>query len=177
MRSERRRSACVRVHRVDGDGNEVPTEVWQRVVGSTREQHTGGQSRPSWCYGTPGIARAQQLAGLALTDPHRQQSAEQALAACAADERQLAQLRDASLCHGWAGLAHTIRRAATDATSPGLTAALHQVRARLVDHLDRRGPPDHDGLLEGTTGIHLVLDHHPDPPSTPPWDACLLLTG
>src|SRR5687767_3976253 len=31
-----------------------------------------GPQRPSWCYGTPGIARAQQLAGLALGDQARQ---------------------------------------------------------------------------------------------------------
>jgi hypothetical protein len=46
-----------------------------------------------------------------------------------------------------------------------------------VDHLDRHGLPDHDGLLEGTIGIRLVLDDASDAPSAPPWDACLLLAG
>lgn len=37
-------------------------------------------ARPSWCYGTPGLARARQLAGLALRDLARQEAAEHALA-------------------------------------------------------------------------------------------------
>ncbi len=47
-----------------------------------------GPGRPSWCYGTPGLARAQQLAALALADPRRQRHAEQALAGCITDEAQ-----------------------------------------------------------------------------------------
>lgn len=34
--------------------------------------------RPSWCYGTLGIARALQLAGLAAGNDHRRQAAEDA---------------------------------------------------------------------------------------------------
>jgi lantibiotic biosynthesis protein len=154
---------------------------WPGTV-SRAEHHDGtlrrpGPQRPSWCYGTPGLARAQQLAGLALADPRRQRRAEHALAACVADERQLAELRDASLCHGWAGLVHTVFRVAADATTPDLAAPLDHLRVRLVDHLDRYGLPDHDGLLEGTTGIRLVLDDPSDVPPAPPWDACLLLAG
>lgn len=136
-----------------------------------------GPQRPSWCYGTPGLARAQQLAGLALADPDLQRRAEQALAACLTDEEQLAELRDASLCHGWAGLVHAVRRSTTDATHHDLAAHLPHLRARLVDHVDRHGPPGHDGLLEGRAGIQLVLDDLADTPTTPPWDACLLLAG
>nr|MDT0666338.1 lanthionine synthetase LanC family protein [Micromonospora sp. DSM 115978] len=40
--------------------------------------------RPSWCYGTPGIARAQQLAGRALGDTARQRTVERAFATCIA---------------------------------------------------------------------------------------------
>jgi hypothetical protein len=154
---------------------------WPGTI-SRAEHHDGmirdaRPRRPSWCYGTPGLALAHQLAGLAVTDPQRQRRAEHALAACVADERQLAELRDASLCHGWAGLVHTVRRVAADATSPDLAAQLDHLRVRLVDHLDRHGLPDHDGLLEGTTGICLVLDDASDAPSAPPWDACLLLAG
>ncbi|MCZ0981833.1 lanthionine synthetase C family protein [Streptomyces diastatochromogenes] len=38
-----------------------------------------GPHRPSWCYGTAGVARAQQLAALALDDIARQRMAENAL--------------------------------------------------------------------------------------------------
>ncbi len=39
-------------------------------------------ARPSWCYGTPGIARAGQLAGIATGDAHRQHRYEEALVRC-----------------------------------------------------------------------------------------------
>jgi hypothetical protein len=77
---------------------------WPDLI--TRAEHRRGElqrpgpRRPSWCYGTPGIARAEQLAGLALGDRDRQRQAEQALAGCLTDDQQLAQLTDASLCHG-----------------------------------------------------------------------------
>lgn len=79
----------------------------------TRDEHRARRARqkeplrPSWCYGTPGQARAQQLAGQAIGDTERQRIAEQALLGCVTDERQLTRLTDVSLCHGWAGLAQT----------------------------------------------------------------------
>ncbi|MGH3630030.1 MAG: lanthionine synthetase C family protein [Sciscionella sp.] len=139
-----------------------------------------GPQRPSWCYGTPGLARARQLAGSALGDPRRQRRAETALASCIADDTQLAQLRDDSLCHGWAGLVHTTRHAAADA-GPGshLGAQLPGLRARWEQHQQPSHPrlPDQDGMLQGAAGIALTR-HTPDIGglSTARWDTCLLLT-
>lgn len=137
----------------------------------------GRQARPSWCYGTPGQARAQQLAGLALGDEERMRVAERALAGCL-DRRVTSLFADASLCHGWVGLVQTLRRAADDALDPPLLlAALRQARQGMEDHLARRGMPASDGLLEGTSGIQLARNELPlagsGEPS--PWDACLLL--
>lgn len=138
-----------------------------------------GPQRPSWCYGTPGVARAQQLAALAMDDRRRQRQAEDALVGCANDEHQLAQLHDATLCHGWAGLIQTIRRAAADARDDGpLTAALPHLHFRFEQELEHHGLPDGDGLLEGGAGIRLV-QHRASigRPSATRWDACLLLSG
>jgi len=134
-----------------------------------------GPQRPSWCYGTPGIARAQQLAALVTEDQARQLAAEQALVGCVNDEHQLAQLHDASLCHGWAGLLHATRRTAADATDDRLAASLPALRTRLQNHLDHYGPPTSPGLLEGTTGV-LLAGRAGTAPVTR-WDACLLLDG
>ena len=54
-----------------------PAGPWWPEKITVAELHAGkpsmsGPARPSWCYGTPGIARAQQLAGIALHDPARQ---------------------------------------------------------------------------------------------------------
>ncbi|MFF5146725.1 lanthionine synthetase C family protein [Streptomyces sp. NPDC013157] len=163
----------------DGTGSRA---WWPGLV--TRADHRRGAlqhsvpGRPSWCYGTPGIARAQQLVGIALGDRDRQRRAEQALAGCLADDQQLAQLTDASLCHGWAGLIQTASRAAADAVDDELAARLPRLRARLDEHLDHSGLPDGVGLMDGTSGIHLVRLTDPvNTATTAPWDRCLLLAG
>jgi hypothetical protein len=135
------------------------------------------QGRPSWCYGTPGQARAQQLAGLALGDRERMRTAERALAGCVHDRQVTRLLTDASLCHGWAGLVQALWRTASDAPDPGpLRAALREARRGMEDHLVRMGPPASSGLLEGTSGIQLAQDDLPRAGEPPAWDACLLLT-
>ena len=140
--------------------------------------NSGRQARPSWCYGTPGQARAQQLAGLALGDHERMRLAERALAGCVLDRRVTGLLTDASLCHGWAGLVQALWRAASDAFDPQpLQAALRTARRGMEDQLARIGPPASSGLLEGTSGIMLAQNDLPQAGSEPPaWDACLLLT-
>jgi hypothetical protein len=140
--------------------------------------NSGRQARPSWCYGTPGHARAQQLAGLVLGDPERMRVAERALVGCVVDRQVVGLLTDASLCHGWAGLVQALRRAAEDALTPRpLHAALRDARRGMEDHLARAGPPPSAGFLEGTSGIQLAQNDLPLGGGEPPaWDACLLLT-
>ncbi|MFC5027189.1 lanthionine synthetase C family protein [Streptomyces sp. DSM 41987] len=138
------------------------------------QPHQGGPLRPSWCYGTPGLARAQQLAALALGDRARQQAAEDALARCLADPVQLARISDPALCHGWAGLLMTVRHAAADAATPDIAAHL----PRLVDTLltqARHVPPGAlPGLIEGSAGVALTL-HTLATGTHGGWPACLLL--
>ncbi|PWU57232.1 lanthionine synthetase [Micromonospora sp. S4605] len=121
--------------------------------------------RPSWCYGTPGIARAQQLAAHALRDTTRQHLAETAFTTCVTDPGQLRRLTDRSLCHGTAGLLATARRVACDALSP--------IPLDLVDDLHRQASPatnEPEGLLDGKAGANLVTA------AATAWDACLLLS-
>ncbi|HEX5534310.1 MAG TPA: lanthionine synthetase LanC family protein, partial [Actinomycetales bacterium] len=75
-------------------------------------------ARPSWCYGRPGIARAQQLAALALNDPARRRAAENIIVRTLTDPAHLGRITDATLCHGWAGLVTIARAAAGDSTAP-----------------------------------------------------------
>lgn len=163
----------------------TPQAPWWPGTISPTEWKTGvieqpGPHRPSWCYGIPGLTRARQLAGAALRDPQRQHHAETALASCITDDSQLAQLRDNSLCHGWAGLVHTTSRAAADA-APGspLHALLPALRVRWEQQLaDHPRLSDHDGMLEGATGTALTR-HTLDVGELPAarWDACLLITS
>ncbi|MEV4545220.1 lanthionine synthetase C family protein [Micromonospora echinaurantiaca] len=121
--------------------------------------------RPSWCYGTPGIARAQQLAAHALRDTTRQHLAETAFTTCVTDPEQLRRLTDRSLCHGTAGLLATARRVASDALTP--------IPLDLVDDLHRQATPatnEPEGLLDGKAGANLVTA------AATAWDDCLLLS-
>ncbi|MER7968664.1 lanthionine synthetase C family protein [Streptomyces sp. NPDC096080] len=170
-----------------GGGPVWPYWVTQGELSSGR-LGSSAPRRPSWCYGTVGLARAQQLAALALGDTRRQIDAEKALVAALTDPEQLTATTDNGLCHGFAGLAHAAARTADDAhpsTAGRLRVAIPALLAAVI-------PPDTDpelmataliqdeesgpGLLDGAAGIALALLA----PSTavPPrsaWDACLLI--
>jgi hypothetical protein len=158
-------------------------QTWWPEVIDRHEMRTGtrsliGPHRPSWCYGTPGIARAQQLAAIAVGDPARARMAEQALVGCLANERQLAHLTDAGLCHGWAGLVHTARHAAIDADTLELVTAADAAARRMRQYLRDHGTPVDDGFLEGAAGIALVdtARYIAGPAAWPGWDTCLLVS-
>ncbi|GAA3852365.1 lanthionine synthetase C family protein [Saccharothrix violaceirubra] len=150
---------------------------WPGTV--TRAEHTAGTARnhgphrPSWCYGTPGLARAQQLAGLALDDTARWRFAGRVLAECLSDQTQTTRLGDVSLCHGWAGVLHTAWRAGEH--DERVRDHLPRLRDTLADRLRHDRHPPH-GLLVGEPGARLAL--RAATTDTPPgtrWDACLLL--
>ncbi|WP_343245982.1 lanthionine synthetase C family protein [Streptomyces sp. SID5785] len=139
-------------------------------TGRPHQRHPG---RPSWCYGTPGIARAGQLAGIALNDTALQTFYEDALYRCLNDPAQLATITDTSLCHGWAGLYQTAFRAAQDAPR------LHTLLPSLGNRLLAAAAPGTDkgpGFLEGDAGCALALiTLATATPSITGWDSCLLI--
>ena len=132
-----------------------------------------GPGRPSWCYGTPGIARALQLAALAAGDPVRQRTAEAAMAGCLADPHQMNRITGHGLCHGSAGLLMTVTAFAADAAAPDDLPLDHATRLLLSEPAaDGTGP----GFLTGDAGYALAL--HALATSAPPatrWDTCLLI--
>ncbi|EOY45636.1 lanthionine synthetase C family protein [Streptomyces anthocyanicus] len=155
----------------------------------TREQLRSGTTgpgpfRPSWCYGTAGFARTQQLAALALKDPARQHAAEFALLRAMTDPGQLDAIVDVSLCHGFAGLARVTQLAAADALAPGLAECLPRLLAPITDTAPGTladsviAPPGGGdiGLLEGAAGTALALNaFHTGAPSASGWDICFLI--
>lgn len=163
-----------------------PTGPWWPYWITREQLRSGvpgpGPSRPSWCYGTAGLARAQQLAALALNDPVRQRMAEAALLRAMTDPGQLAATEDFSLCHGFAGLAHITRLVSADAITPGLADRLPPLLAPITDAAPGAladsliAPPGGDiGLLEGAAGTALALhSFHTGTPSASGWDTCFL---
>ncbi|GAA1928151.1 lanthionine synthetase C family protein [Streptomyces sodiiphilus] len=151
---------------------------WPERVGlaelRTGRCHQDEPRRPSWCYGTPGIARALQLAGAATGDRARQERAEQALADCLADPRQLAWLTDPAMCHGWAGVFTTTWHAAADARTDTLADHLPHLLHQLLARAPEIPPADEPiGLIEGSAGIAAAL--HLATTGTGGWETCLLI--
>ncbi|MFC5956809.1 lanthionine synthetase C family protein [Streptomyces pratens] len=134
-----------------------------------------GPARPSWCYGTPGIARAGQAAAIAVRDTVRQHQYEDAIARCLTDPHQLARLTDSSLCHGWAGVYQTAWRAAHDASVTVLHTAVSRLADALIRHTTAIAGRD-PGLLLGDAGTALALiTAARDAAPASGWDACLLI--
>lgn len=159
---------------------QAPAGPWWPERITVNELRTGrtrqdGPLRPSWCYGIPGLARAQQLAALALGDRVRQKAAEDALTRCLSDPVQLARISDPALCHGLAGLLTTTWHAAADAATPDLAAHLPHLLDRLLDAAREVQPGALPGLIEGSAGIALTL-HTVATGTSGGWPACLLLT-
>ena len=135
--------------------------------------------RPSWCYGTAGTARAQQLAGIAQNDTTRQQHAENAILAELQDTAQRERLPEIGLCHGKAGLLQSACRMAATSTDPHrsaqLTAQLPDLATELTNQLDADAI-DNPELMDGTAGAALAL--HTAATGTPAtgWDVFLALS-
>ncbi|MFC9797794.1 lanthionine synthetase LanC family protein [Streptomyces bacillaris] len=164
---------------MDRWSQEAPAGAWWPERITLHDLRTGkpsqtGPLRPSWCYGTPGIARAQQLAALALGDTARQKRAEDAFASCLADPLQIARITDPALCHGWAGLLATTWHTAADAATPTFTDRLPHLLDTLLAQARHSPPEDLPGLVEGTAGVALTL-HTLATGTSGGWPACLLL--
>ncbi|MGH3870174.1 MAG: lanthionine synthetase C family protein [Pseudonocardiaceae bacterium] len=155
--------------------------IWPYLI-RRAEQDTGQPRprtrtarRPSWCYGTAGLARAQQLAALVTGNADRRRIAEHALVQALTDAAQRAATTDASLCHGHAGLTHIAARAAADAAPPA-AARLRELAAELLAIAQPAPAEIGPGLLEGVTGVALAcLAPATGAPPTTGWDMCLLI--
>ncbi|WP_328382307.1 lanthionine synthetase C family protein [Streptomyces sp. NBC_00400] len=164
----------------------------------------GTRSRPGWCYGTSGIAWSLHLAGQALGDHRMTALAEEAIGALAPRTQDGPASDDPGLCHGRAGVLHTTVRMAAATGRPALWAAADALARELLAEFDERtpfgythvlppAPPPspssqtaphrvhHPGLLDGATGIALVLADYADarrgaaPVGRNGWDAALLM--
>ncbi|QBI56127.1 lanthionine synthetase C family protein [Streptomonospora litoralis] len=113
-------------------------------------------TRPSWCYGRAGTARAQHLAAIALGDPSRRRAAENQVIQTLTDAVWLDRITDATLCHGWAGLLTVVRAVAEDSPAAArFTPLIADLHRRLA--ADRERLPER-GLMEGRVGAQLPVE-------------------
>jgi len=150
----------------------VSLETW--LKGPTPQFRAG---RPSWCYGTPGIARALQLAALACGRESSRTRAEALLAACLSDVTQLVRVTDGTICHGWAGVCLVAHRAASEAHADSpLRRTLPRLRAQFAAYLAHNPVAEGAGLLTGADGVLLTIHTlFPSHPVSSAWETCLLL--
>jgi hypothetical protein len=167
----------------------LPGPQWPYVV--TSEKRSSPVARtpaaPSWCYGTPGVARALQLAGRALGETEWERTAVRALTASLSRADELA---DHGLCHGKAGTLQIAWRMARDNGDPFLTACLPDLADQVMCGYDpglpfgfryaergHRVAGDRPGFVEGAAGIALALHTYArDAEPASGWDELLLLT-
>ncbi|MEV6309966.1 lanthionine synthetase C family protein [Streptomyces sp. NPDC051840] len=151
----------------------LPLDAW--LAGPTGAFREG---RPSWCYGSPGIARSLQLAAIACGQDTVRARAEEVLAECLGDPVQLARITDLTVCHGWAGLCLAADRAAADApVSSPLRRMLPGLHSEFTTRLAADALPSTSGLLTGVDGV-LLADRtlRTSRPVPTGWATCLLLT-
>ncbi|MFJ9846712.1 lanthionine synthetase C family protein [Kitasatospora sp. NPDC101155] len=160
-------------------------------------------TRTAWCYGSPGVARALQLAGRAFGEPGWEAEAVRAVHAALDRPRERWGLHDPMLCHGTAGLLQVAARVARDSGDAPLLARLAGLAEEVVSSYDPESafafpgsiPPgavaadgegerqvrryDRAGFLEGAAGVALALLDHLDGGAEElgglPWDGALLL--
>ncbi|PZG19222.1 lanthionine synthetase C family protein [Nonomuraea aridisoli] len=144
----------------------------------------------TWCYGVPGIARAIQLAGLALDRADWLRVADEAMRSLVDRPVDQLYLTAAGLCHGWAGLLQIALRIAADSTDEAASLVAGLAAERTIEHFDPalpygfrypisadEPPTDGAGLLDGAGGTALAL-HAYARGSAPAsqWDAALLIS-
>lgn len=173
--------------RTDAAGPWWPASVEPASVVPAPGQDAPG--RPSWCYGSPGIARSLQLAGLALDVPEWRRTAEEALLAALARASGHDGLTDAGLCHGWGGLLQCAWRVAQDSGDSRVARQLPALAEHLLRLTDPAAPfafeaprtrngwtDDPAGFLTGAAGAALALHTFAlDRAPATAWDRALLL--
>jgi hypothetical protein len=179
-------------HRLDDRwGANWPTGLGLRVSDEGTETIAPVTESPvaqaGWCYGSPGVARALYLAGLALEDATYTALAIEAVRAVVHRPSADRRIVSPTICHGIAGLLQIMLRFADDTGAEDVL-----VEAELLaEHLLGQYEPetllgyrsvelegrrvDQPGLLDGAPGVALAL-LAASCPVVPAWDRIFLLS-
>jgi hypothetical protein len=126
-------------------------------------------SRPGWCYGNPGVARALWLAGRALNDPDIGRVSTDGMVMVYSQPSEQRGLRSPNLCHGVAGLMQVAMRYSIDTGLPVHADACATLVGELIEMRqedavlgyrdeDLDGTPvDCPSFLTGAAGVAMSL--------------------
>jgi lantibiotic modifying enzyme len=149
-------------------------------------------ARLAWCYGDPGVAAALLLAGRSVGESFWERAALAVARRAAERPPEEAEVVDAGLCHGAAGLGHLFNRLFQATGEPRLreaaqfwfqrTLEMRQPDRGIAGFAAWRGGREHSpgwiedpGLLTGAAGIALALLAAVTP-IEPAWDRVLLVS-
>ncbi|SFE76798.1 Lanthionine synthetase C-like protein [Chitinophaga sp. CF118] len=165
------------------------SSLYPVLVDTRNEAMTGKQSRLGWCYGDLSIAATLMNVGMGLQNDLYKEEAHRIFTHTLQHRNtKNGSVHDACFCHGGAGIAHIYRRAYLATEDPlFLEGADHWLQQTLQMNTWKDGLAGFKfyadekyincyGLLEGITGLGLVLIAALDPATTPAWDRCLLLS-
>jgi lantibiotic modifying enzyme len=198
-RAMARLATTLRAARVDDAwGINWPSVLPLRAQGGRpRVDYPGGTAGPAkhapppthaaWCYGSPGVARALWLSGVARDDPADRELALEAMHAIARRPASARRLHSATFCHGVAGLLAITLRFRDDAPDPILEQLARELLQEILGMHDPEAPlgfravesdgrrVDQVGLLDGAPGVSMVLLAAATD-VTPTWDRLFLLS-
>lgn len=151
-------------------------------------------ARAAWCFGDPGIAAVLLAAGRALGEPDWEREALLTARAAALRPFELCRVVDGCLCHGAAGLGHTLHRLFQATGDPEIAAGARSWFRRTLNawkpgrgvggflaYVPFEGDPetlawqDDPGFLNGSSGMALALLAAASE-AEPVWDRVLLLS-
>ncbi len=170
-------------------GCELPDAAPSGFRYFTEGASASAPARLAWCYGDPGVAIALADSARLRRRPAWAAEARRIAARAAGIALDRAGVQDAAICHGAAGLAHTLRRLALATGEPtcddaarrwlGATLAMRRPDAEgagffAFEVREHRWVRDRT-LLTGSAGIGLALLAAVSPVE-PAWDRLLLLS-
>lgn len=138
----------------------------------------------AWCYGNAGIARAIWLSSTASRKKSDASVARSAIHSAIRRELSFQRLKTPWVCHGLAGLLLVLMRFYNDSTDNLVGDGIDQITDRLLaqyedgnllgfaDRAERGNPTNDVSLLNGATGVALVL-YSAATDLEPRWDALL----
>ncbi|MFI1015847.1 lanthionine synthetase C family protein [Streptomyces sp. NPDC020965] len=168
---------------------------WPAAV--SLETYTGGawelepgedRGRVSWCYGTPGVSRALQLAGRALRREDWLRRADASVAAVTRMPLGDFGIHHWSVCHGWVGAMIMLEHFTEGPDGHRVRDLIDTIAGQVIDGFDERGLPPlqigsegfsdgHEpaGFLEGAAGLALALNSYSRPGQGLPWNIALVV--
>jgi lantibiotic biosynthesis protein len=168
----------------DDDGIRWPAGY---LAGEDAARRASRAARPTWCYGSVGVARALWHIGRALDDADQQGFALRAARSAVEQVVRTGEPRGATLCHGTSGVLQCCLRFVADTGDERLRSFIPALAGRVLASCDPALPfivseeradgqwVDDPGFLAGAAGAGLALLAL-STEVTPRWDRALLMS-